>query len=49
MVDIFLEIITERGSQKFYKHIDVHFVKNAIAETEVSIIFAVVTFLMDRL
>ena len=49
MVDILLEIITERGSQKFYKHIDVHFVKNAIAETEVSIIFAVVTFLMDRL
>ena len=51
MIDILLEIITERGrgSQKFYKHIDVHFVKNAIADTEVSIIFVAVTFLMDRL
>ena len=30
MVDSLLEIITERGSQKFYKPIDAHSVKNVI-------------------
>ena len=49
MIDILLEIITENGSQKFYKHIDVHFGTNATAKTEASIIFVLVTFFMDRL
>ena len=39
MVDSLLELITERGSQKFYKPIEVHSVTNAIHEIEVSIIF----------
>ena len=44
MVDSFLEIITEHGSQKSYKPIDVHSVTNAIDEIEVGIIFLAVTF-----
>ena len=43
MVDRLLEIITERGSQKFYNPIEVHSVTNAIHEIEVSMIFLVVT------
>ena len=35
---------TERGSQKFYKPIDVQYVTNAIDDIEVSMIFLVVTF-----
>ena len=35
MVDSLLEIITEKGSQKFYKTTDVHSVINAIDEIEV--------------
>ena len=44
MVDSLLEIITERGSQKFYKPIDVHSVTNAIDKIEVSMVFLAVTF-----
>ena len=44
MVDRLLEIITERGSQKFYKLIEAHSVTNAIDEIEVSMIFLMVTF-----
>ena len=44
MVDSLLEIITERGIQKIYKPIDVHSVRNAIDEIEVSMIFLVATF-----
>ena len=44
MVDSLTEIRTERGSQKFCKHTEVHSVANAIDETEVSMIFLVVTF-----
>ena len=44
VVDSLLEITTERGSQKFYKPIDVHFVTNTIDEIEVSMILPVVTF-----
>ena len=43
MVDRLLEIITERGSQKVYKLIEVHSVTNAIDEIEVSMIFLMVT------
>ena len=43
MVDSLLEIITERGSHKLYKLIDVHSVTNAIDEIEVSTIIPVVT------
>ena len=43
-----LEIITERGSQKFYKSIDVHFMTNAIDEIEISMIFLVVTCFVGR-
>ena len=45
MVDSLLEIITERGSQKFYKPTDVHSVTNAIDEIEVSMIFLQLHFL----
>ena len=48
MIDSLLEIITERGSQKFYKPIDTHSVTNAIDEIEVSMIFLVVTFFVGR-
>ena len=43
MVDSLLEIITEKGSQKFYKTTDVHSVINAIDEIEVFFI-AVIFF-----
>ena len=47
MVDNLIEVITiiERGSQKLYKPIDVHYVTNAIDEIEVNMIFLVVTIL----
>ena len=48
MVDSLLEIVTERGSQKFYKPIEVHSVRNVIDEIEVSIIFLMVTFFVGR-
>ena len=48
MVDSLLEIITERGSQKLYKPIDVHSVTNAIDKIEVSMVFLVVTFFVGR-
>ena len=48
MVDSLLEIITERGSQKFYKPIDVQPVTNAIDKIEVSMIFLAVTFFVGR-
>ena len=38
-MDSLLEIITERGSQKFYKPIDVHSETNAIDQIEVSMVF----------
>ena len=44
MVGSLLEIITERGSQRFYKPIDVHSVTNAIDKIEVSMVFLAVTF-----
>ena len=44
MVDSLLEITTERGSQKFYKPINVHSVTNTIDAIEVSMILPVVTF-----
>ena len=43
MVESLLEIISERRSQKFYKPIDFKSVKNVIDETEVSMIFLVIT------
>ena len=48
MVDSLLEIITERGSQKFYTPIDVHPVTDAIDKIEVSMVFLAVTFLVGR-
>ena len=48
MIDSLLEIITERGSQKFYKPIDVHPLANAIDKIEVSMVFLVVTFFVGR-
>ena len=44
MVVSLLQIITERGSQKLYKPIDVHSVTNAIDKIEVSTVFVTVTF-----
>ena len=44
MGDSLLEIITETGSQKFYKPIEVYSVTSAIDEIGVSMIFLVVTF-----
>ena len=49
VVESFLEIITERRVQKFYKPIDVNSVTNAVDEIEVSMIFLVVTFFRGRL
>ena len=43
-MDSLLEIITEKGSQKFYKPINVHSLTNAINEIKVSMIFLVVLF-----
>ena len=48
MADGSLEIITERGSQTFYKSTDVHSLTDAIKEIKVSMIFRVVTFFVDR-
>ena len=48
MVVSLLEIITERGSQKQYKPIDVHSVTNAIDKIEVSTVFLVITFFVVR-
>ena len=36
MMESFLDIITERGSQKFYKPVYVHSLTNAINETVIS-------------
>ena len=44
MVDSLLEIITETGSQKFYKPIDVHSVTNGIGKIEESMVVLAVTF-----
>ena len=43
-----LEIITESGSQKLYKPIDVHSVTNAIDKIEVSTVFLAITFFVVR-
>ena len=43
-MDSLQEIITETGSQKFYKPIDVHSVTNGLDKIEVSMVFLVVTF-----
>ena len=43
-MDSLLEIITGRGSQKFYKPIDVHSMANAIDEIEISMVFLAITF-----
>ena len=48
MVDSLLQIITERGSQKFYKPIDVHSVTNAIDKIEVSMVGLAVIFFVSR-
>ena len=48
MVDSLLDVITEGGSQMFYKPIDIHFVTNVIDEIEVSMVFLVVTFFVGR-
>ena len=40
--------ITERGSQKLYKPIDVHSVTNVIDKVEVSTVFLAVTFFVVR-
>ena len=48
MVVSLLEIITERGSQKLYKPIDVCSVTNAIDKIEVSTVFLAVTFFVVR-
>ena len=48
MMDSLLEIITEIGSQKFYKPIDVHSVTNAIHNLEVFMVFLEVTFFVGR-
>ena len=48
MLDSLLEIITERGTQKFYKPTDVHSLTNAIDEIEVSMVFLAVTFFVGR-
>ena len=46
-MDSLLEIITGRGSQKFYKPIDVHSMANAIDEIEISMVFLAITFFVD--
>ena len=50
MADNLIEVttITERGSQKLRKPIDVHSVTNAIDEIEVNMIFLVVTIFVGR-
>ena len=42
------EIITEGGSQKLYKPIDVHSVTNAIDKIDVSTVFLALTFFVVR-
>ena len=49
MVDSLPEIITESGSQKFYKPIDAHSVTNVTDKTEVSMVFLAVTFFVGSL
>ena len=44
MRESLLQTITERRSLKFYKSIDILSVTNAIGQTEVTMIFLVVTF-----
>ena len=44
MRESLLQTITERKSLKFYKSIDILSVTNAIGQTEVTMIFLVVTF-----
>ena len=48
--DSLQEIMTERGSQKFYKpiYIYVHSLANAMKEIEVSMMFLVVIFFVGR-
>ena len=48
MVDTLLEIITEKGNQKFCKPIAVNSVTNAIDKIEVSMVCLVVTFFLGR-
>ena len=48
MVVSLLEIIIERGSQKFSKPIDVHSKTNAIDKIEVNKVFLAVTFFVVR-
>ena len=48
MVDSLLEIITERGNQKFYKSMDAHSVTNAIDKIEVSVALLAITFFVGR-
>ena len=48
MVNSFQEIITEGGSQKFYRPIDVHSATNPIDKIEISMIFVVITFFAGR-
>ena len=47
MVDSLLEIITERGSQKLYKPIEVHSLISATEEIVVGMIFLVDTFFVS--
>ena len=47
-MDSLLEIITERGSQKFYKPTDVHSETNAIDKIEVNMVFLAVIFFVGR-
>ena len=44
MVVSLLEITTGRGSQKFYRPIDVHSATNAIDKIEVSMVCLAITF-----
>ena len=48
MVVSLVEIITERGSQKLYKPIDVHSVTNGVDKIEVSSVFLAVKFFVVR-
>ena len=48
MVDSLLEIVTERGSEKFYKPIEVHSVTNDIHEIELSMTFLWLHFFVSR-
>ena len=48
MVVSLLEMTTGRGSQKFYRPIDVHSATNAIDKIEVSMVCLVVIFFVGR-